>query len=320
MILRERQFMLFGLSPDRTNARGLWLLLAVWLGTIIFAGAVAPVVYFVTQSLAEGNPDGLAASLIERPFDKFVDRCRYVPVVLLLPWLMAQVGLMGKGFVGANDLRPTPAAGLWLVYSLVLGSALAALIAALQLIFTWYWPADTGPGLPLIGQAAVSALLIALIEEIVFRSLIFRLFFTAMHPVGAIFASSLVYAWLHFSAPADLLAAASEHPGFLAGIQVAFLNAFGPVLNFDALTFANYAALGALLAVLYLRARTLWAPVGLHAGIVFIMLVYQDSFYLFPDPLRWVFAGGGLSDGVVPLILTLALTLIFAVRLPVSRS
>ncbi|MGE9295229.1 MAG: CPBP family intramembrane glutamic endopeptidase [Puniceicoccales bacterium] len=323
MIERDRQFVLFGLSPDRYNRRGLWLLLAIWLAAVLFSAVAAPLVYFVMKGIAQGSPDGLAASLLERPFDKFVDRCRYIPVLIMLPWVMLQVSLIGRGFVRANDLDLRPGAGVAFVYSLCLGSALAGLLFILQLVFTWYWPQDYGGAgwwAALIGKALLSATLVALIEEIIFRSLIFRLFYTAIRPELAILISSMIYAYLHFSAPAAMLAGPNENPGIIAGMQIALLNAAGGILNFNAIEFANYTALGALFCVLYLRARSLWAPVGLHAGIVFVMLMYQGAFHVFPDNIRWLLAGGGLTDGVLPLILTLALTAVFAIRLPVSRS
>lgn len=325
MLERDRQFMLFGLSPERYNWRGIKLLAGVWFGALLFAGLIAPLVYFAMQSLAEGNPDGWAASLVERSFDKFVDRCRYIPILILLPWIMLVVGLLGRsqGFLTSNDLRHRPGSLSWFVSSFILGLALAGLVIVMQLSFTWYWPQEVDGAvgwLKIIASAALSALLVGLVEEILFRSLIFRLFYTAMKPKKAILFSSMVYAYLHFSAPAEFLASANADPGFLAGLQVALLNAVGCFLNFDFMQFANYTSLGALFCVLYLRARSLWAPVGLHAGIVFVMLVYQKSVSVFPDDLRWFFAGSGLTDGLLPLILTLALTAVFALRLPVSRS
>jgi len=319
VILRERQFLLFGISPDRYSARGLWLFVMFFVATFLFAGLLGPLAYAAVQRVAEGDPGGWAAALLERPFDKFVDRCRYLALLLLLPLLMSQSGLAGKGFLRANDLAPRAGAGTWFGYALLLGCLLALLVATLQLVFTWYWPIEAD-FLSLALLSGVSALAIALVEEIIFRSLIFRLFYTALRPVAAIAAASILYAYLHFSAPPVALAAANESPGFLAGLQVALLNALGGVMNFRPLEFANYASLGALLCVLYLRAKTLWAPVGLHAGVVWVMLIYQESFAIFPDRLRWVFAGGGLTDGVVPLILTLALTVLLGLRLPVSRS
>ncbi|MEO0794590.1 MAG: CPBP family intramembrane glutamic endopeptidase [Verrucomicrobiota bacterium] len=325
MIERDRQFMLFGLSPDRYSSRGVVLFFAIWIVAFLFAGLIAPIVYSVMQSIASGNPDGWAADLLERPFDKFVDRCRYVPLLVLLPWLMLQVGLLGnaRGFLMANDLRGRPASMLWGFYALVLGLALSGIIVLLQLVFTWYWPGEVsgwGGWLGVIGGAALSAILVALIEEIIFRSMIFRLFYVALKPGKAIVLASMVYAYLHFSAPPGMLAEASANPGIFAGLKIALMNAAGGVLNFNLLEFANYTALGILLAVLYLRSRSLWAPVGLHAGIVFVMLIYQRTVHVFPDEERWLFAGGGLTDGVLPLILTLALSLLFALRLPVSRS
>lgn len=325
MLERDRQFMLFGLSPERFSWRGVKLLACVWFGALLFAGLIAPLVYFALQSLAEGNPDGWAASLVARSFDKFVDRCRYIPILLLLPWLMLVVGLLGRsqGFLAANDLRGRPGSAKWFLLTGILGLSLAGLIYVCQLTFTWYWPKDidgTGDWLKIIGGAALSALLVGLIEEILFRSLIFRLFYTAMKPWKAILASSMVYAYLHFSAPAAYLAGPNADPGLISGLHIALLNAVGCFLNFNVIEFANYTSLGALFCVIYLRARSLWAPIGLHAGIVFVMLVYQESVSIFPDSLRWAFAGGGLTDGVLPLILTLALTFVFALRLPVSRS
>lgn len=324
MLERDRQFMLFGLSPDRYSRRGVWLFFAIWFGALLFAGLFAPIVYHGFSLMAEGNPDGVAAGLVARSFDKFVDRCRYLPILFLLPWLMIVVGLLGRssGFLKANDLKGRPGSLRWFFGSCILGVAMAALLVTLQLVFTWYWPGEvstTGGWLKVIGGAALSAILVGLIEEVLFRSLIFRIFYTGFRPKVAIVLSSMIYAYLHFSAPGEMLAGPNANPGFVAGLKIAGLNALGAFLNFNIIEFANYTALGALFSVLYLRSRTLWAPVGLHAGIVFIMLTYQRSVWVFSDELRWIFAGGGLTDGILPLILTLALTFVFALRLPVSR-
>lgn len=325
MLERDRQFMLFGLSPERYNGRGIRLLAAVWFGALLFAGLVAPIAYFALQSIAQGNPDGWAADLVARSFDKFVDRCRYIPILILLPWLMLVVGLLGRsqGFLAANDLRRRPGSFVWFVLCLMLGLAMAGLIYVLQINFTWFWPGEVsgfGGWAKMIFSAALSAILVALIEELLFRSLIFRMFYTAVKPKKAILFASMVYAYLHFSAPPQMLAGPNADPGFVAGLQIAGLNAVGAFLNFNVIAFANYTSLGALFCVIYLRARSLWAPIGLHAGIVFVMLVYQKTVWVFPDELRWIFASGGLTDGILPLILTLALTFVFALRLPVSRS
>ncbi|WP_309386898.1 CPBP family intramembrane glutamic endopeptidase [Cerasicoccus frondis] len=324
MLERDRQFMLFGLSPDRSSRRGVWLFLVIWFGALLFAGLLAPLVYAACSAMAQGNPDGVAASLVARDFDKFVDRCRYLPIIILLPWLMVVVGLIGRsaGFLSANDLKGRPDSLRWLMGCLIMGAALAALIISFQLTFTWYHTGKlegTGDWLKAIGGAAVSAVLIGVAEEILFRSLIFRIFYTGFRPKVAILLSSMIYAYLHFRAPDSLLAGPNADPGFLAGLHIAGLNAVGIFLNFDFIEFANYTSLGALLCVLYLRSRSLWAPIGLHAGIVFVMLIYQKAVWVHPDELRWLLAGGGLTDGILPLILTLALTVVFALRLPVSR-
>ncbi|WP_309397527.1 CPBP family intramembrane glutamic endopeptidase [Cerasicoccus maritimus] len=324
MLERDRQFMLFGLSPDRYSKRGIGLFFAIYFGAMLFAGLTGSLAYGLVAWCGESNPDGICAWLVTRSFDKFVDRCRYIPILIFLPWLMVVTGLAGRsgGFLSANDLKDRPGSLRWFMWALVLGGALAGFLYMLQMSFTYFHPRDVdglGRWLEIIGGAAVSALLIGLIEEILFRSLIFRLFYTAFKPGVAIFLASFIYAYLHFRAPGAFLAGPNANPGLISSLQIAGLNSVGAFLNFNFIEFANYTSLGALFCVLYLRARSLWAPIGLHIGIVFVMLIYQKAIDMHIDPLRWVFASGGLTNGIAPLILTLALTLLFAIRLPVSR-
>ena len=116
--------------------------------------------------------------------------------------------------------------------------------------------------------ALLGAFLMGSLEELVFRSLFFRMFYTAFTPMISVVLASMFFAYLHFK-PALGLWDYNTLPTdvtWLDGFSVGFWVLAGIVVNFDFVLFLNLTLVGYTLTVVFMKSRSLWAVVGLHAG------------------------------------------------------
>ncbi len=114
-----------------------------------------------------------------------------------------------------------------------------------------------------------------ILEEIVFRGLVFRTFYTAFRPWVAITLSSLFFAILHFKAPSESI------PGNVSlgdSIRVAAETATALVTQFNAPYLLTLFLVGVVLHQAFLLKRNLWASVSLHAGWVFAIKLIGPAF------------------------------------------
>lgn len=146
-------------------------------------------------------------------------------------------------------------------------------------------------------KAFLAGLIIALLEETLFRGLFFSLAKKWHGPVTAIFISSFFYAILHFIKPISHITADSLY--WLSGIHV-ISNAFSGLLVMNIGDFLALFSVGILLALVRSRTNTLAYCVGLHASWVFLLKSTKELSHL--EPLSsWSFLIGQY-DGIIGLL------------------
>lgn len=306
---RERTFLLFDVATGERSWRGLWILLGVYLGAIVFSAIVSPWVYWLVQVWANATPNELNTYLARKSFDDYFDRLRWVPVLLSLPWIMRVCGLLSWERLGVSlDKRSLFA---WIRWFL-LGCFVVGIAAWIQCVFTQV-DAKSGltwlSGLGIIFKALAGGLILGFLEETVFRGLIFRLFYTALTPLWAVILSSAFFAYTHFKMPGAVWDATDQVVSWKSGFFVGFWTLLGITQNFELLAFVNLWALGVLLCLIFMRFRSLLPCMGFHAGIVALLLSYKKLFVIHDDPLRWLLGSGKMIDGSVPLVLLSGLIL-----------
>lgn len=118
------------------------------------------------------------------------------------------------------------------------------------------------------------ALLYSVSEEVVFRGALLQILLKGTKPVWALFSASSVWAIGHYLRPHLTLA-----DGFsMLGLVVA----------------------GVLLGLAYLRTRSLWLPIGIHAGwIYFLSLSGQLGIFTFADGRSLLHGGGSPNSGLL---------------------
>ena len=236
-------------------------LAAVFLG----AAAVAPWVYLAVQHYAPGS--GLA----HQPFHRYVNRCLLVLALAGIWPLVRALGLNSWTEIGWKRAAP------WWREArsgLAFGFVSLALAAAAALVFGGrQWRADhtAAEWAKHLGNAVGSAVLVSVLEELLFRGAVF----SALRRVGsfalAATVSGGVYALVHFferpPAPAEVQAGT----GFLVLGQM--LRGFAdPQAVFPGLL--TLALAGGLLAWARERTGALWFGIGLHAGWIFWLKSY----------------------------------------------
>jgi membrane protease YdiL (CAAX protease family) len=252
-------FMVGAMRPLR--ALGIYLV-AVFLGGAL----LAPCLYWLAQSMA-----GTFPHLAESPFHRFVNRAVLVLALVGIWPLLRSLGARSCRDLGLVTIRghwPRLGAGLALGFASLALVAAAALLAGARVTSPHAWQASLVT--KLLG-AALTALVVAVLEEILFRGALFGSFRRAMSWPAALLLSSSIYAIVHFMQSAKLEGTVTWHSGLevLPRMLQGFADLHQIVPGFFNLTLA-----GALLAYAYQRTGNLWFSIGLHAGWIFWLKSY----------------------------------------------
>ncbi len=303
---RDRSFLLFGLEEKEYSWRGVWLLILVYVGAIIFASIFSPFVYWGIQFWADTAPNRLNTYLAEKDFPRYFDRLRWLPVILLLPWLLKRCRLFSFQKLGFESIR-NPGMGGRTLRWIVFGAGLILIAAAGQGMVLGL---DTEPeltalkALQILLATLASALLIGVIEEAVFRGMILRMFYTALKPIPAVILSSLFFASVHFKKiPQEVWNDDSAAVTMGSGFFVGFWTLFSVVQTFEFVRFLNLFLFGTILCLLFLRTGSLWPCVGFHGGVVFARSLYGKYFNLETGSTNPFWGSGILLDGYFASIL-----------------
>lgn len=299
-------------------------LVLYFIGVVVLAAILMPWIYQLGMWLARlaeaGEVSGLlksigksAARAAEKErFGRFFTRAMTLSALLLMPLMLwrLRMGRMegGLGLVGLATVARK-------LLHLGLGVGVAAGIlwlAALGLVAAGAFEVQTAPKLAdLLTGALLPALGAAIGEEWLFRGLLLGAWLRVQRAWQAIVGTSALFAVLHFMSPlpgqkiADPAAATA---GFelLGKILLRFTEP-----RFFVAELLTLFILGVLLAWTRVRTKSLWLPLGLHAGIVFAFKAFNMGHGRSSDgsvSSWWV--GGDLRAGLVPLASLIVMALI----------
>ena len=147
------------------------------------------------------------------------------------------------------------------------------------------------------------AVIVSLIEEVLFRGVLLGIFLRAMKTAPAIALLSFLFAFVHFMDPPAMSRipdpeAANSGFVLLGQIFSRFADPLSMVSRFSIL-----ATVGVVLAYARYRTASLWLPIGLHLGWVFGMGMFKASTWpvmVLPEAVRWL-VGMSLLEGLLPL-------------------
>jgi len=308
-VIRDKRHLLYGLSTDSYSLKGIWLLGLLYCGSLFVAVFLSLAAWNITHTV---DPDG-SSYLASKPYTKFFDRSRWFCVLLILPFLFWKCRITSFQAAGFN--RPfSKTTAIWFAYgigmiAIIYGSS--AIFGAIQLK-----PGASASGfISNLGNALLAGILVGLLEEIVFRGLVFRMFYTALKPIPAILISSAFFAILHFKADAEVFTDISpQEIGIFEGFYTAWAMMSALVTEFDFTYLASIFLVGVVLHQVFLLTSNLWANAALHAGWVFTIKAVGGGFQT--SPYANAFTGTTrVADGYLVILVLIVFCAIFAWKL-----
>ncbi len=298
---------------DREAAQGaLWRLALLGVGAVVLGTLVAPLLFQGMVAVSR-SVEGLA-SLRELAFTRVTTRC----VLILL--VIGGLTLFRRGALGNHvhlGLLRTPGWSKGLVAGFIFGVVSMLLVFAHGLAAGAHLLPDSLQGDHIAGLLTflVSGLLVAVIEEVLFRGVLYG----SLRAVGGVWlaalVSSLIFSAVHFATPVPAVGIAHAHwYSGLALIPDLFRRVHATHYYFPFCI--SLFMMGIVLCFLYERTRSLYVAIGLHAG--WIWALYGIGGILTRDP-RVMPAWFGVGDEVAKGMGVLAILSALAVALIVAR-
>jgi membrane protease YdiL (CAAX protease family) len=284
--------------------------LRIWLiyFVAVFGGGAlaAPWLYWLVQGLAEQIP--ALSKLADHPFHRFVNRSLLVLALVGLWPVCRALGIRSWREVGwVSPQRQWCRLGR----GFAVGFVSLAIIALLSWMTGARAARDDLTAANVLGdlaQAGMSAVVVSMLEETLFRGAVFGTFRRAYGLWFALSFSSAVYAIVHFFARVRWDEPIVWHAGF--AVLGRMLQGFWD-LETVVPGFFNLLLAGALLALVFERTGNLYGSIGLHAGWIFWLKSYNAL--LAPNAAAnvWVWGTNKLIDGWLALPVLGAVLVVF---------
>ena len=268
--------------------------LAVYFIAIVLCGALlAPILFWSVQALAA---HGVFPSLAKYDFDTFFHRAILIAAVLLL-WPLLHVSNVRKlpdlGLASNRHWARDVGAGVLLsvIPLLFCGASLISFhIYSFRHVFVW----------PRIGTVLLAAISVPFIEETFFRGIALGISLRTGRKFLSVVAVSALFAAVHFLKGSERTTAVVTWTSGFQSIGDAVTGFGEPMLVLSA--FATLFLIGCILADARVLTRSLWLPIGLHAGWIFASGMFGWLARRRIDAFPWL--GKNLLIGIIPLGLT----------------
>jgi membrane protease YdiL (CAAX protease family) len=265
-------------------------LAAYFAATILIGALLAPLLFWTAQWLMA---HGLFLFLAKFDFETFFHRAILVAAAALLwPFLrLSHVGSMA-------DLRltPNPRWGHDLFAGILL-STIPLLCCGAFLIILRIYALRHSIAWTAFGKIVAAAIAVSAIEETFFRGVILGVLLRTGRQYMSIFATSAVFSVIHFLKAPERTSIIVTWTSGLNSVVHSFVR-FGD-LTLVAAMFTTLFLIGWILADARLFTRSLWLPIGLHAGWIFASGAFNRVAHREVLALPWL--GNNLLVGIVPL-------------------
>lgn len=246
-----------------------------------------------------------AAGLQNVPFRRVVSRCLIVLALIGMWPLLRALGARSRSEIGLAQTdhwtTDIPAGVLigWGLVALAAGICLAVGAAELDS------KVSVASRIP---AALLSAVVVAILEEILFRGAILTALCRVWGATGGLWASSALYAIVHFFSRAPDPTEVQWDSGFfiLGGMLQGFIDFEQVIPGFFSLTL-----LGVILGLAYQKTGALFMSMGIHGGIVFGAKLFSAAANSAPGANVWLWGTEKLIDGWFAFSLMALVTLAF---------
>ncbi len=301
---------------DKARLSAPWIIAGYFVATLVLGAALAPWLWQAARGFAAWTAEsGLERtpvigswhdSIQRADFTRVFNRAMLVAALLCL-WPAMRLLRLKRGALGLES-NPVRARDVAIGFALGAGLLLAMGGGYVSAgIFTWRKNVDVGG---VIQDSLMRAAGAGIMEELFFRGALLGLVLRVWPPRAALIFVSTVFAAVHFlQAPPELVIRDGIQAGTGFWLVGEILTVFGNA-NFLLAECATLWLAGWVLGAARLRTRSLWLPIGLHAGWIFGIGMYagftRASRAVRRDEyLPWI--GETLKSGLVPLAV-LALT------------
>jgi CAAX protease family protein len=285
--------------------------LVIYIVVVFVGGALlAPWLCWLARTLAQPFPH-IAGS----PFHRFEDRAFLILALAGLWPLLRALGV--RSLREAGLIRPYGQGGNFLG-GLLLSFLSLAIAAGLAVGFGGRALAQNLTAHKIVGTifgALAAAVVVAILEEILFRGGIFGGLRKVLYWLVALLISSVIFAFVHFLQHAEYAGAVAWNSGLvlLPRLLAGFADFHALVPGFFSLTLV-----GILLGLAYQRTGNLYFSFGLHGGWIFWLKIYGAFTAAVPDTATWFWGTGKLIDGWLAFF-ALAATLFIFKFLPLGE-
>lgn len=260
---------------------------------------VAPGLYLVAQWGAEQFP--AVEKIAYQPFHRYVNRCFMVIAIVGL-WPLskiARLSLADAGWAAGKDRWKLLRQGLFVGFVSLAIPASLCVVAGER---TLYLPETVALWLKHFGNAIGAAVLVSVLEEAVFRGVVFGSLKKHTTLPLALGISSGIYALVHFFER-------TRHEGeviWSSGLALLpkMMRGFGEwdmiIPGFFSLTVA-----GIILALAVRTTGSLYFSIGLHAGWIFWLKTYKFFTRPVGETHAWFWGSGKLIDGWIAFFVLL---------------
>ena len=283
-------------------------MLAYFAGTILFGALAAPVLFWTAQALAV---HGIFPALAQFNFESFFHRALLLGAIVLLWPLLRWLKVRRRGDLGLEPKQR------WLRHLAIgfLLSSLPALACELFLILSDAYSIRPSFSWLNVLEVIPTAVVVPFIEEALFRGLFLGVLLRAMRPWAASVVSAAIFSIVHFlKAPDQTTTLVQWYSGFVS-LGHSFDQFSEPMLVLGG--FTTLFLIGIILAHVRLATRSLWAPIGLHAGWILMSMVFAKIARRDWMLLPWL--GKNLLVGLLPLAVMLVTWLLVSVWLNYAR-
>jgi membrane protease YdiL (CAAX protease family) len=269
--------------------------LIVYLAAVVLVGAlIAPLLFWSARWLVV---HGLFVFLARFDFETFFHRALLIAAVVLI-WPFLRTSNVRN--LRDLDLAPNKQPVRHVVMGLLLAIAPFLCCAAVFLVLRFY-SIRHGLASHTLGKTVLAAIFVPLIEEPLFRGLILGLLLRSGWRKLSILITSAFFAGVHFFKSSEHISTGvTWNSGFVA-VAESFSRLADPVSILPA--YATLFLIGLILADGRIRTRSLWLPIGLHAGWILARGAFSTFARRQVDISPWI--GKDLLIGIVPIVIGL---------------
>ncbi len=284
-------------------------MVVVFFGSLAFSAIFTPLIYGLIQNFSAQTSSKFLTYLSGKSLDAYFDRIRWIALLLSLPWLIkklaigsvSEIGLVLKKSFFKKWLKYFSYGIIFILLLVLFQSPHITVIARNSIGLIW---------VKMALNVLCASVLIAFLEEILFRGLLLTAFYARVGRSKAIFLSALVFSFLHFATPVDFRS--QTQVMWYDGWKLAWASCLGMVQHIEWPYFFNLLTLGTLLNLLALRHKHLGGCMGFHAGIVFCLLFLRRNFETKATSSSLWYGNGRLTDSLISFLILLIVTVLFS--------